>query len=299
MAFDGRLLAGLSVLAAVVESGSFVRAAEALGLSSSGVSRAIARLESRVGVRLLDRTTRSVSLTDEGRRFFEQVSPLMAGIEEAATLASGAAGAVRGRLRVNVDPLFLRIAVASRLPDFLVRYPDVSLELLSRDSIGDLVAEGFDLAIRFTIPTHNAYVARKLFDTPVVTVAAPSYLEKHGRPAHPWELASHHCLHFRNPATGRAFEWEFHRGGEVLELDLGGRLLMSDPESHTAAVLAGAGIAQHLGFSAQPYIDRGEMVRLFPEWDGETFPLYALYPSKHLPPAKVRAFVDFCLEAVR
>src|SRR5579859_132004 len=299
MAFDGRLLAGLSVLAAVVESGSFVRAADALGLSSSGVSRAIARLEARVGVRLLDRTTRSVSLTDEGRRFFEQVAPLMAGIEEAATMASGAAGAVRGRLRVNTDPLFLRIAVAARLPDFLERYPDLSLELITRDGIGDLVADGFDLAVRFTIPTNNAYVVRKLFETPVLTVAAPSYIAKHGHPTHPWELANHHCLHFRNPASGRAFEWEFHRGEEVLPLDLGGRLLMSDPESHTAAILSGAGIAQVLAFSAQPHIDRGDMVRLFPEWDGEMFPLYALYPSRHLPPAKVRAFVDFCLEAVR
>ena len=299
MSFDGRLLAGLSVLAAVIEGGSFVRAADALGLSASGVSRAIARLESRVGVRLLDRTTRSVSLTDEGRRFFEQVAPLMAGIEEAATMASGAAGAVRGRLRVNVDPLFLRIAVAERLPEFLERYPDLSLELITRDGIGDLVADGFDLAVRFTIPTHNAYVARKLFETPVLTVAAPSYIAKHGHPTHPWELASHHCLHFRNPASGRAFEWEFHRGEEVLPLDLGGRLLMSDPESHTAAILSGAGIAQVLAFSAQPHIDRGDLVRLFPEWDGEKFPLYALYPSRHLPPAKVRAFVDFCLEAVR
>ena len=298
MAFDGRLLAGLSVLAAVIESGSFARAAEGLGLSSSGVSRAVARLEGRVGVRLLDRTTRSVSLTDEGRRFFDQVAPLMAGIEEAATLASGSAGTVRGRLRVNVDPLFLRIAVASRLPEFLERYPDLSLELITRDSIGDLVADGFDLAVRFTIPTHNAYVARKLFETPVLTVAAPSYLERHGHPTHPWELASHHCLHFRNAANGRAFEWEFHRGQEILPLDLGGRLLLSDPESHTAAILAGAGIAQVLAFSVQGHIDRGELVRLFPEWDGETFPLYALHPSKHLPPAKVRAFVEFCLEAV-
>src|ERR1700744_4354201 len=135
MAFDGRLLSGIGVLAAVVEGGSFVRAAEALGLSSSAVSRAIARLEARGRVRLLDRTTRAVSLTDEGRRFFEQVSPLMAGIEEAATLASGAAGAVRGRLRVNVDPLFLRIAVASRLPEFLTRPLERSLAGIPRDSI--------------------------------------------------------------------------------------------------------------------------------------------------------------------
>ena len=299
MPFDGRLLAGLSVLAAVVDSGSFVRAADALGLSSSGVSRAIARLESRVGVRLLDRTTRSVSLTDEGRRFFEQVAPLMAGIEEAATLASGAAGAVRGRLRVNVDPLFLRVAVAARLPEVLERHPDLSLELIARDSIGDLVADGFDLAVRFTIPTQSGYVARKLFETPVLTVASPSYLAKNGHPTHPWELANHHCLHFRNPASGRAFEWEFHRQGEILPLDLGGRLLLSDPESHTAAILAGAGVAQVLGFSVQRHIDRGELILLFPDWNGETFPLYALYPSRHLPPAKVRAFVDFCQETVR
>ena len=296
MAFDGRLLSGIGVLAAVVEGGSFVRAAEALGLSSSGVSRAIARLEARVGVRLLDRTTRAVSLTDEGRRFFEQVSPLMAGIEEAATLASGAAGAVRGRLRVNLDPLFLRVAVAARLPEFLERYPDLSLELITRDSIGDLVAEGFDLAIRFTEPSRSGYVARKLFETPVLTVASPGYLAKYGHPTHPWELVSHHCLHFRNPATGRAFEWEFHRGGEVLPLTLGGQLLLSDPEAHTAAILAGAGIAQVLGFSTQRLIDSGDLVQLFPEWCGETYPLYALYPSRHLPPAKVRAFIEFCLD---
>src|ERR1700744_1954735 len=141
MPFDGRLLAGVRFLAAVIEGGSFVRAAEALGLSASGVSRAVARLEGRGGVRLLDRTTRSVCLTDEGRRFFEQVSPLMAGIEEAAILASGSAGSVRGRLRVNVDPLFLRIAVAARLPEFLACFPDLSLELITRDTIGDLVAE--------------------------------------------------------------------------------------------------------------------------------------------------------------
>lgn len=296
MAFDGRLLAGISVLAAVVEGGSFVRAADALGLSASGVSRAIARLESRVGVRLLDRTTRSLSLTDEGRCFLEQVAPLMAGIEEAAEQASGSAGTVRGRLRVNVDALLSR-HLMGRISLFQERYPDLSLELLASDTIGDLVADGFDLAVRFTVPTAGSPISRKLLDSPVLTVAAPAYLEKHGRPLHPSELSAHDCIRFRDPATGRPFDWEFHRGGEVLKIDPPSRLLLSDAASLFAATVAGAGVTQVLGLWAQDYIDRGELEVLFPEWCGETFPLYALYPSRHLPPAKVRAFIEFCLEA--
>src|ERR1700734_1273681 len=140
MAFEGKLLSGVTVLIAVVEAGTIARAAEALGLSPSGVSRALARLEQRVGTRLLARTTRSLTLTDEGRRFYEQVGPLLAGIEEAAILASGSAGAVRGRLRVNVDPFFSRLVLAAQLADFLDRYPELSLELITSDAIGDLVA---------------------------------------------------------------------------------------------------------------------------------------------------------------
>ncbi|MBE7218967.1 MAG: LysR family transcriptional regulator, partial [Caulobacteraceae bacterium] len=148
MAYDGRLLAGVSVLMAVVEAGAFARAAEALGLTPSGVSRAIARLEARIGVRLLDRTTRALSLTDEGRRFYETVAPMLDGIAEAALDAAGAAGVARGRLRVNVDPFFARIVLADRLATFLRQHPAVRLELIMRDHVGDLVADGFDLAIR-------------------------------------------------------------------------------------------------------------------------------------------------------
>src|SRR5271167_1843945 len=123
MPFDARLVSGIGVLAAVVETGGFAKAARALGLTQPAVSRAIARLEARVGVRLLDRTTRTVTLTDEGRRFYAHVGPLLAGIEEAAALASGSATAVRGRLRVNVDPFFCRLVLASRLSGFLEQYP--------------------------------------------------------------------------------------------------------------------------------------------------------------------------------
>src|SRR6476659_11280456 len=128
MAFDGRLLGGISVLAAVVETGNFVRAAEALGLTQSGVSRAVARLEARVGVRLLDRTPRAVSLTDEGRRFHAQVMPLLTGLDEAAAEAAGAAAVVRGRLRVSVDPWFARMVLAAGLQRFLARYPLLLLD---------------------------------------------------------------------------------------------------------------------------------------------------------------------------
>src|SRR5271154_5095184 len=150
--FDGRLLSGVTILAAVVQSGSFARAAVALGMSDSGVGRAVARLEDRVGVRLLDRTTRSMTLTDEGRRFYEEVKPHLNAIEDATAVASGAASAVRGRLRIDIDPFFLPLVLAGRLGAFCERYPQLSIELVTSEHIGDLVAEGIDLAIRFGQP---------------------------------------------------------------------------------------------------------------------------------------------------
>src|ERR1700740_1571911 len=161
MGFDGKLLAGVRVFIGVVEAGTIARAAEALGLSPSGVSRALSRLEQRVGARLLERTTRSLSLTDEGRRFYEQVGPHLAGIEEATLEAAGSASKVRGRLRVNIDPFFSRIVLSRHLAAFLVRFPDLSVELIMRDSVGDLVADGFDLALRFGEPPAGSVVARK------------------------------------------------------------------------------------------------------------------------------------------
>ena len=298
MPFDGRLLAGVGVLAAVVEGGSFVRAAEALGITASGVSRAVSRLERRVGVRLLDRTTRSVTLTDEGRRFYEQVGPLLAGIEEAASGASGAASVVRGRLRVDLDPFFSRLVLAGHFGRFLDRHPDLSLELTTREHVGDLVADGIDVAMRFGEPLPSSPVARKLIETRIVTVASPAYLERHGRPKHPSELAGHACIQFRNPATDRPFLWEFHKPGEVLPVKTAGRLLLSDVGTMLGECVAGTGIAQVMALGIQELLDQGRLVELFPDWPGEHFPLYALHPSRHLPPAKVRAFIDFILQTV-
>jgi DNA-binding transcriptional LysR family regulator len=298
MPFDARLVSGIGVLAAVVETGGFAKAAQALGLTQPAVSRAVARLEARVGVRLLDRTTRSVTLTDEGRRFYEHVGPLLGGIEEAAAQAAGSSATVRGRLRVNVDPFFSHLILAPRLGVFLDRYPEITLDFVTSEHIGDLVAGGFDVAIRFGEPAGSSAVARKLIDTRILTVAAPAYLERHGRPADPADLTGHDCIQYRDPLTGQLFQWEFHQAGKILPVATTGRLLLTDVGTMLRVCLAGAGIAQVMALGVRNLLESGRLVELFPDWPDETFPLHALHPSRHLPPAKVRAFMNFILEAV-
>ncbi|MFB2567371.1 LysR family transcriptional regulator [Rhizobium sp. IMFF44] len=294
MSFDGRILSGVSVLAAVVEGGSFVKGAELIGITDSGVSRAIGRLEARLGVRLLDRTTRSVTLTDEGRRFYEEVKPHLNAIEDAAVVVSGSASAVHGRLKVDIDPFFLPLVLAGRLGGFCERYPDLSIEFVTREHVGDLVAEGIDLAIRFGQPRFASLVARKLIEAPILTVASPRYLERHGRPAHPRDLSAHRCLQFVDPYTGKPFEWEFIRGDETIDVPTSGPLTFTDPKTMLDECLAGTGIAQVIGWGVGQALARGSLIDLFPDWHGERFPLFAFHPSRKHQPAKVRAFVDFC-----
>lgn len=299
MTFDGRILSGVSVLAAVVEGGSFVKAAEFIGITESGVSRAIGRLEARLGIRLLDRTTRSVTLTDEGRRFYEEAKPHLDAIEDAAVAASGTASAVRGRLRVDIDPFFLPLVLAGRLGTFCERYPDLKVEFVTREHIGDLVANGIDLAIRFGQPRGATLISRKLIEAPILTVAAPAYLDRHGTPAHPSELTKHRCLQFFDPASGKPFGWEFIRGAESLEVPTTGPLTFTDPKAMLEECLAGTGIAQIIGWGVGSRLAAGELIDLFPDWHGEQFPLYAYHPSRQHPPAKVRAFIDFCEDIAR
>ncbi|BCG81215.1 LysR family transcriptional regulator [Mesorhizobium sp. 113-3-3] len=294
MAFDGRVISNVGVLAAIAEGGSFARAADTLGLSRSGVSRAVSRLEARVGVRLLDRTTRAVSLTDEGRRLYAEVAPLLTGIEDAVTVTSGTSVAVRGRLRVNVDAFFSRQLFTPHIAKFLSLYPDLSLELVARDQLGDLVAEGFDIAIRFGTPPVSSLVAKKLVETRTVTVAAPAYIKAHGTPTVPADLVGHACIQVRDSLTGQPIEeWRFRRGDEIVDVRTTGRLMVTEFGTMLGACLDGVGIARIKAIGVQHLIRQGALVEVLPDWHGESFPLYALYPSRHLPPAKVRAFIDF------
>ncbi|APR85031.1 Transcriptional regulator, LysR family protein [Minicystis rosea] len=301
MSTDSRLLGGLDILAAVVESGSFVRAGRRLGLSQSGVSRAVLRLEERVGVRLFDRNARAVRLTDEGKTFHAQVAPLLRALEDAVDGASGAATRVRGKLRINADPFFASAVLASRLPELFAAHPELDLEIVTRDSAGNLIAEGFDLALRFGDPEATGLIAKRLLKTRIVTCASPAYLERHGRPRHPRDLANGHVgIHFYDPRTKRPFEWEFHQGRKrIRNVELQSRLMVNDGATAIAACVAGVGIAQPMEIGVRRLLREGVLVELFPAWHDEMFPLNVLYPSRFLPSAKVRAFVDFVTSIAR
>ena len=299
MGFDKRSLDGLGVLSAVVEAGSFVRAGEALGLTQSAVSRAVARLEERIGVRMFRRTARSISLTDEGRRFYESVAPHLAAIVDATTEAGGSSSRVRGRLRVNVDGGISQFVLTPRLQPFLAQHPDLSVEIAVRDRMGDLVRDGFDVSIRFGLPEPSALKSRLLLRSRVVTCASPAYVARHGMPRRPRDIEKHQCLLMRDPSTGTHFGWEFVRGQKVVPVNVSGQLMVNEGRSLIEACLGGQGIAQLLELYTREFLADGRLVQVLPDWAEETYPLYAYHHSARLQSAKVRAFLEFVVALTR
>jgi DNA-binding transcriptional LysR family regulator len=301
MSLDSRLLAGAGTFVAVVEAGSFKRGGEMLGITQSGVSRAVARLEAQMGIRLFHRNARAVVLTHEGRKFYEEVQPHLAGIEDAAKLASGASEKVSGHLRVNTDTPFGHSLLVVNLGAFLGEYPDLTLDLLVRDHIGDLVADGFDIAIRFGRPHTSGLIARKLSDTRVLTCASPDYIKRRGLPQQPLDLVhdEHECILIRDPSTRRPFNWDFQKEKESLRVDVKAHLTVSDSVSLLSACMSGFGVAQTLEIYASDHIQSGELVQLFPDWSDELYPLFAYLPTKRHPSARVRVFLDFVAKLSR
>ena len=297
---DGRLVGGLVVFVAVADARGFGRAAERLGMTQSGASRAIAKLEARLGARLFDRTSRAVTLTDEGRGLYDRVVQHLAGIDEAAEETSRSRHSVRGRLRINVDPLFSRIVLSPKVSEFLLDNPMVELLLETRDRMGDLVGDGFDMAIRFGEPQPSALISRRLLDARILTVASPAYIARHGKPQHPDDLATeaHQCIHALDTATGRPYEWEFWRANEKVSVAVNGRLTVSDAGTKLGACLAGFGIAQVIDLGLERHLGSGTLVNLFPDWSDERFPLYVYYVSRNHVPAKVRRFIDFVMASL-
>jgi DNA-binding transcriptional LysR family regulator len=300
MKFDEQTLSDATVFASVVRCGSFAGAARSMNLSQSVASRAVARLEKHLGVRVLDRTTRSVALTDEGRTLFERLGPLLQGFEEAFASVAEEQSRVRGRLRVKMHPTLAHLIPGEQLKAFLEKYPDLSVELISGDKLGDLVGEGIDIALTVGDLPSSSLIAKRLLDTRVVTVAAPSYLAQHGQIAHPSDLLKegHTLIDYRNPETGRPFQWEHHRGRKIVKIATPGRLIVSDIVSLHGICVAGWGIAQVLEVAVKPMLASGALVELLPEWGDERFPIHAIYSSRNYVPPRARVFLDFVSSAV-
>jgi DNA-binding transcriptional LysR family regulator len=293
MPYDGRLLSGVTVLMAVVEAGSMARAADALGLSSSGVGRAVARLEARVGVRLLERTTRTMTLTDEGRRFLRRSGAASGWHRTGRHHGRGDGRHCARAPSRQCRSFFSRVVLAAQVATFLDRHPEVRLELIMRDHVGDLVADGFDLALRFGEPPGGSLIARKLIETRILTVASAPYIKRYGRPKHPTEVEQLPCIDFYDAANARPFDWEFRNDREVLSVKPAARLMVSDVGAMLSACEAGVGIAQIMQLGSRHLIAEDRLIDLFPDWPGELFPLCALYPSRQHRAAKVRTFIDF------
>jgi len=292
---DGTLVVDLLALHAVAESKSFGRAASRLGKTQPAVSRAIQRLEDRLSAKLVQRTSRHVEVTDAGHSLLVKVRPLLQGIEDATADASDQASAAIGVLRVACDARFASLVLAPELARFLTAHPSLELRLETRSAFSDLVSEGFDLGVRFGPPSLSSLVCRRLYSPRVLTVAAPAYLARRGRPASPQDLldGGHECIRAIDPCTGRPFEWEFWRGDEKVKVAVRGNLTVTEAGTKIGACLAGYGIAQVIDLGVETHLRTGELEAILTDWSDETFPLYAYYPSRAHVPAKVRAFVDF------
>jgi DNA-binding transcriptional LysR family regulator len=281
-------LNALHVFAKVVHMGSFTSAARALGMPKSTVSQRITELEERLGARLLQRTTRRLSLTDAGRVYYDHCVRIVAEVEDAERAVASLQEAPRGLLRITVlaNSRFL----GTVLSDFLGRHGGIQLEVLCTDRMVDLVEESFDLAIRAGALSDSTLIARHLGAIHFILVASPQYLEKHGRPRSPRELAKHACLIFSVGAQPRVLH--LTQGEEALEVSLTPTLSVNDLDILQAAALCGVGIALLPAYSCIEDLRARRLERVLPIWQTPAEPVHAVYPSgRHLSP-KVKAILD-------
>jgi DNA-binding transcriptional LysR family regulator len=285
-------LAEIAVFVRVVEAGSFTAAAERLKLSKSVVSRHVTRLEDRLGARLLNRTTRRLSLTDVGRVFYERSRRGLSEVEEARLEVARLEESPRGTLRVNVPMSFGILHVAPALPDFLEQYPQLAVTMELDDRKVDLVAEAFDVAIRISDLPDSSLVARRLGPCRHVVCAAPEYLERRGRPRKPEDLRDHNVITY--PYQESAKEWHFIGPDDApVAVRVGGSLEVTNSLALRAALLGGAGVTRTPTFVVGADLAAGALVPLLTEYRTLEVSIYAVYPQRrHLSP-KVRAFVDF------
>jgi DNA-binding transcriptional LysR family regulator len=285
-------LQAMTVFAKVVEQGSFARAADRLSISTSACSRQVAELEAHLGSRLLNRTTRRLSLTESGQGFYERCVQLLADLEDAERAAGESAARPRGTIRLATSINFGVRHVSPALGEFLAAYPEVKFDVSLSDRIVDLVEEGYDLAIRIGSAGGESVVARKLGEARLVACASPAYLKAHGTPKTPEDLARHSCVTYEYSPARHVWSF-FGRDGREHAVRVSGPLHANNGDLLAAAAVAGVGIVYEPEFIVGPDIRAGRLVPILKAYTAPLGPIYAVYPSRRYLTAKVRAFVEF------
>ena len=289
-------LQAMEVFVQVVDAGGFTRAADAMQLPKATVSTLIQSLEAELAVKLLHRTTRQVSVTADGAAYYERCLRILADVRDAEESLSRTRLSPSGRLRVDVSSGMATSIIIPALPDFFSRYPDIVLELGCSDRPVDLIEEGVDCAVRGGPLPDSGLIARRVGVLHFVTGAAPGYLDRHGRPQHPRELAQHQCVNYFSSKTGKLFEWDFSRAGERLQMPLPGHLALNDANAYVQAGMAGLGIVQMTNFMLEPLVRQGQLEVVLPEWSTDPMPVHVVYPQNRHLSAKVRVFVEWIAE---
>ncbi|MBV6633821.1 MAG: LysR family transcriptional regulator [Alphaproteobacteria bacterium] len=289
-----RSLTNVATFVQVANAGSFAEASARLGISTSATSKAVQKLEEELGVKLFHRTTRSVSLTVEGERFFEGASQLLDDMDSLTTEIADSTSEPRGKLVVSAPAVFGRVWLTERVLTFMEKFNQVEIELNFDDRQVDLAADGVDLAVRLgSLADSSNLIARKLMDDTIFTCASPGYIERRGRPDVISDLAQHCCIHYRVKSTGRFFPFIFHCHGETRRETFKPRLVVNSVDATVQAVERGIGIAQLPAFLALPLLQEGRLVEVLKTVRITDFPYNMVYLNRQMVSPRIRALVDF------
>ncbi|WP_048282899.1 LysR family transcriptional regulator [Pseudomonas aeruginosa] len=289
----------LAAFAVLHDLGSFTRAAERLGCSKGQLSKRIGVLEQKLGVTLLHRTTRRLSLTAAGAALLPEAQALLVQAERARQAVARLQERAEGRVRVTLPVSLGETLFDALLEDFQERHPLLRVELDLYNGLRDLVGEGFDLAIRSGVEQDARLVARPLFVLQEITCASPAYLEEHGEPRTPADLDRHWAVNYASPSSGRVLPWEYREDGRTLTRALRSRVTVNNAESYIACCLSGLGLIQIPAYDVREHLQRGELREVLPQWRAEAMPAYALYPHRRHLSRRVRAFVDWLEQLLR
>ena len=286
-------LQAMEVFVQVVDAGGFTRAAENMQLPKATVSTLVQALETALAVKLLHRTTRQVSVTSDGAAYYERCLRILSDVREAEESLSANRASPTGRLRVDVSTGMAYDLLIPALPDFFERYPDIRLDLGCSDRAVDLIEEGVDCAIRGGNLPDSALIARRIGVLHFAVGATPEYLNKHGRPTHPSQLAQHRCINYFSSKTGKTMDWDFVRGDETIFIPVPACLAVNDSTAYMTAGMQGLGLVQMASYKIDTLVASGQMELVLEDWTSAPMAINIVYPENRHLSAKVRVFVEW------